>query len=176
MCTGKPKDSCGSLIVIWWWSGTGPAVSLRYAWYLWYSWILLNLSLFISEGGQAVPWGDSEEYMRYLAPYLADLDVFLYLTSHCTQQLIIIINFPAPFLIHLTLLGKLQCWLNPAPLLLPPAPAQLDSAGGKSMQTCWLVSFKINHQSSRGTLMLTDSHAPLPWSILYPQWPLSSGL
>ena len=76
-------------------------------------------------------------------------DVFLYLTSHCTQQLIIVINFLAPFLIHLTLLGKLQCWLNPAPLLLPPAPALLDIAGGKkyAKHADWFhLKLIISHQ------------------------------
>ena len=51
----------------------------------------------------------------------------------------------------------------------PPTSTSTCTAGhrwGKEIcKTCWLVSFKINHQSSRGTLMLSCSTAPLIHSL-----------
>lgn len=179
MCTGKLKDSCGSLycdmMVVWNWTCSISEICLI---------SLIFLSFPKSQplhlwrkpsSSMGWLWG-VHEIMHIFSPLPSKLRCFplshisLYSTVNHYNQL------PCPFLNPPYSPGQTAIWLNPAPLLLPPAPAQLDSAGEKNMQTCWLVSFKINHQSSRGTLMLTDSHAPLPWSILYPQWPLSSEL
>ena len=68
--------------------------------------------------------------------------ISLYSTVNHYNQL------PCPFLNPPYSPGQTAIWLNPAPLLLPPAPAQLDSAGEKICKHAdWFhLKLIISHQ------------------------------